>query len=50
MFSVCHLLLKIVMAAWNGLKCILERLPKAKLAVIENPVKTQQTTAIETLF
>jgi len=43
-------LLKSVMAAWNGLKLLLECLHKAKLAVIDNPEKTQQTTAIETLF
>ena len=41
-------LLKGVMAAWNGLKLL--RLHKAKLSVIDNPEKTQQTTAIETLF
>jgi hypothetical protein len=43
-------LLRSVMAAWNGLKLLLECLHKAKLAVIDNPEKTQQTTAIETLF
>jgi len=42
--------LKSVMAAWNGLKLLLECLHKAKLAVIDNPEKTQQNTAIETLF
>ena len=37
------------MVAYNGLK-LLERLDQAILDVIDNPQKTQQTTAIGTLF
>jgi len=43
-------LLKSVMASWNGLKLLLERLHKAKRAIIDNPAKTQKTIAIRTLF
>jgi hypothetical protein len=37
------------MVVCNGLK-LLERLDQAILEVIDNPEKTQQTTAIGTLF